>query len=60
MIDPFTITFLSGKIMILQKYDDVNTFNCSSMSFYGKDVFLTLTNVPDECATAVILKGSFD
>ena len=30
-------TFVSGKMMILQKNCDViNTFNCSMTSFYGK------------------------
>jgi hypothetical protein len=47
-IDPFMITavlhssgtFMSGKIMILQKNRDViNIFNCSTTSFYGKGYY---------------------
>lgn len=49
-IDPFMIaavlhssgTFLSGKIMIFQRnHDVINSFNSSTMSFYGKGYYTT-------------------
>jgi hypothetical protein len=47
IIDPFTITvvlhssetFVSGNMMISLNRDVINSFNCSTMSFYGKGYY---------------------
>jgi len=47
IIDPFTITvvlhssetFVSGNMTISQNRDVINSFNCSTTSFYGKGYY---------------------
>ena len=69
IIDPFTITavlhssgtFVSGKMMILQKNRDVvNTFNCSTTSFYKKGYYYHSQMSRMNPGRQFVLTGSFD